>query len=203
MLFFAKTKSKPLDNWFSSDDQFHQLYPEFIQQLADKHWTPLKIVKKAAQFLAEEEGVKILDIGSGVGKFCLSAARYHPGALFYGIEQRKNLVDYADAAKKILGLLNVSFIHGNFTQLNLKQYNHFYFYNPFFENLDGTEKIDGSLLYSESLYNYYNQYMYVQLEEMPLGTRVVTCCSWDEEIPPGYQLVATHFEKLLKFWVKR
>jgi hypothetical protein len=203
MIVEPPTKPGNIDNWFTSDVQFHHLYPFLIQQLASKHWTPLNIAYRAVQFLASNEEVKILDIGSGVGKFCLTAAHYKPNALIYGIEQRESLVEHADRAKNILGLSNVSFSYGNFTQLNLKQYDHFYLYNPFFENIGGTEKIDDTILYSESLYNYYNQYLYKQFEEMPAGTRVATYCSWDEEIPPGYHLIETDFQNLLRFWLKK
>jgi SAM-dependent methyltransferase len=199
---FITRKSRHLDYWFSNDNRFNHLYPILIQQLAQKHWTPLSVTRKAIQFLKMDEEVKILDIGSGVGKFCLAAGYYRPNARIYGIEQRRKLVDYAEDARNILELSNVSFICGNFTQLNLRQYDYFYLYNPFFENIDETDKIDNTILYSESLYNYYNQYLYKQLEILPVGTRVVTYCSWHEEIPACYQLVETHFEKLLKFWVK-
>ena len=202
MLFKFPKKSEDVENWFETDIKFHQLYPPFIQELAGMHWTPLKIARKVVQFLAPDECVKILDIGSGVGKFCLAAAHYRPYAQIYGIEQRESLVEYANEAKNILGLSNVFFHYGNFTQLNLKLYNHFYLYNPFFENIDRTLRIDNNILYSESLYNYYNQYLYNQLEEMTTGTRVASYCSWDEEIPPGYHLIDTDFQYLVKFWIK-
>jgi hypothetical protein len=199
----AKGKTNLLAKWFDSDFQFHQLYPLEIQLLANKHWTPLNIIQKTVQFLVAEEGTKILDIGSGVGKFCLTGAYYSPRALFYGIEQRKNLSDYAEEAKNVLGLRNVNFMHGNFTQLDLKLYNNFYFYNSFFENLEGSDRIDSTLLYSESLYSYYSQYLKKELEKMPSGTRMVTCCSWDDEIPPGYHLVESEVNNFLKFWIKK
>ena len=85
-----------------SDVHFHDLYPSSIQQLAPRHWTPLNTVRKVIQFLAPEGGVKVLDIGSGVGKFCLSAACYKPDSLYYRVEQRENLVEYAETAKKNL-----------------------------------------------------------------------------------------------------
>ena len=72
----------------------------------------------------------------------------------------------------------------------------------FYENIESTERIDNNILYSESLYNYYNHYLYKALEEMPAGTRVATYCSWDEEIPPGYHLMDTDFQKLVKCWIK-
>ena len=203
MLFKLSIKPESTDNWFENDIKFHQLYPPFIQELSGIHWTPLKIARKVIQFLASDEDVKILDIGSGIGKFCLAAGHYSPYAQIYGIEQRKNLVDYANETKNKLGLQNVSFCCGNFTQLDLKLYDHFYLYNPFFENIEKAERIDNTILYSESLYNYYNQYLYKQLEVMPTETRVATYCSWGEEIPPGYQLTDTDFQDLLRFWIKK
>jgi hypothetical protein len=199
----AQKKPDPMTKWFESDFQFHQLYPLEIQLLANKHWTPLDIIRKAAQFLAPKDGIKVLDIGSGVGKFCLTGAYLKPGTFFYGIEQRQNLSDYAEEAKNVLDLMNANFLRGNFTQLDLKHYDNFYFYNSFFENLDGSEKIDNTLLYSESLYNYYSQYLRKELEKMPSGTRIATCCSWDDEIPDDYDLIESQINTALKFWIKR
>jgi SAM-dependent methyltransferase len=178
------------------------LYPLSVQALDKYHWTPLAVAQRAAQWLACDAGVKVLDIGSGSGKFCLAAARDNPGAYFYGIEQRKWLVDYAEAARKKLGLKNVLFIHGNFTQLDLGRYDHFYFYNSFYENLAGTNKIDDELLYSAELYNYYSRYLLSQLHKKQQGTRLCTLCSGEDEIPPDFQLVGSDVGDLLKFWIK-
>jgi SAM-dependent methyltransferase len=190
------------ERWFRSDIDFNQVYPVSIQNLSPKHWTPLNIAKKVAMFLAAEENVKILDIGSGVGKFCLSAAYYQPGAFYYGVEQRRKLISHAETAKEMLQLNNVSFMCGNFTQLDFKNYDHFYFYNSFYENLRGTEKIDNSIDYTPELYNYYNRYLFKQLERMPAGTKLATYHSLEDEIPSSYQEVASEVFNLLKFWVK-
>ncbi|MDO6430240.1 class I SAM-dependent methyltransferase [Flavitalea sp. BT771] len=191
-----------MDHWFNSDTQFHHLYPPAIQQLARRHWTPPSVANQAVQFLVPKDGVRILDIGSGVGAFCLGAAYYKPNAIFYGVEQRKNLVDHAEAAKNVLGLSNVTFIHGDFTQLNLRRYDHFYFYNSFYEHVKGTPKIDYNLSFSETLYNYYNRFLFKKLEEMPVGTRVVTRCSWEDKIPSTYKVVNSDFDSMLKFHIK-
>ena len=197
------TTTTSLNAWFEDEANFRNLYPPPMQQLDALHWSPLQIIHQAAQFLANREGVKILDIGSGIGKFCLAGAYYRPAAFFDGVEQREDLVEQAEAVRGLLGLRNAHFIHRNFTQLNLKQYDHFYFYNSFFENLSGTDKIDDSIAYTRELYNYYSYYLYKQLEEMPVGTRIVTYCSWGDEIPPGYGLAEAHFDSLLKCWIKR
>ncbi len=190
------------EKWFATDEQFNQLYPLSIQALARRHWTPLSVARKAASFLAAENNVRILDIGSGVGKFCLAAAYYKPKAFYYGVEQRKSLVSHAEKAREILHLQNVSFVDGNFTQLDFRKYDHFYFYNAFYENLAGTEKIDDSIDYSGELFNYYNRYLFKQLEKKPAGTRLATFHSLEEEIPQGYHVVGSEMDNLLKFWIK-
>jgi methyltransferase family protein len=191
-----------LDTIFQSEPSFCQLYPISIQKLDRLHWSPLAVVYKAAKFLADHKPKKILDIGSGSGKFCLAGAYYNPDAFFTGVEQRHYLVVEAKAAKDKIGRVNANFLHKNFTQIDLQEFESFYFYNPFFENLPSAHKIDQSIVYSEELYNYYSNYLSRQLEWMPSGTRVATYHSWNDEIPPGYQLLEVHFDNLLKFWIK-
>ena len=63
-------------------------------------------------------------------------------------------------------------------------------------------KIDYTIEHSLSLYNYYNSYLFSQLQKLPVGTRVATYHTWENEMPADYYIVKTHFDKLLKFWVK-
>ena len=195
-------KRIPGEKWFCTDDQFNLLYPFSVRTAARRHWTPLGVARKVSNFLSIESNARILDIGSGVGKFCLAAAYYKPYAFYCGVEQRKSLVYHAETARQILHLENVSFIHGNFTQLDFKNYDHFYFYNAFYENLAGTDKIDDSIAYSGELYNYYNRYLFKQLEQKPAGTRLATFHSLEDEIPQSYHQVGFEFDNLLKFWIK-
>ncbi|MEO6135318.1 MAG: methyltransferase domain-containing protein [Ginsengibacter sp.] len=191
-----------LDRFFSSDTAFDSLFPEPIQRVAAKHWTPLSVAKKAAEFLSASSCEKVLDIGSGSGKFCLAASYYHPEITFVGIEQREELVELSNSLKSRLKLKNVSFKNENLSEISLEEYDHFYFYNSFYENIEGTEKIDESVFYSEKLYDYYNLYLYKQLNKKPAGTRLVTYHSFGNEIPPGYEIVSTDFDEYLKFWIK-
>jgi SAM-dependent methyltransferase len=182
--------------------QMHHLYPASIQALARRHWTPLGITRMVVQFLTPRPDAKVLDIGSGVGKFCLAGAYYRPDASFTGIEQRKDLVAHAETAREMLGLPNAHFIHGNFTQLNFKEYDHFYFYNSFYENLADTDKIDDNISYSRELYNYYNRCLFKKLDEAQAGTRLVTYHSLEDTMPPSYHLAEEQLGNLLKFWIK-
>ena len=119
-----------------------------------------------------------------------------------GIEQRKRLVNHAEAANEMLRIDNISFMNGNFTQMDFRNYDHFYFYNAFYENITGTDKIDNSIDYSFELFNYYNRYLNKQLEQKPSGTRVASFHSLEDEIPQGYHIVGSEMNDLLKFWIK-
>lgn len=201
-MYQPKTYPDRIDHWFSKDAKLNKLYPESIQLLAARHWTPLNIAQLVAPFLVTHPGVKVLDIGSGVGKFCLAGAYYRPHATFYGVEQRKDLVEHAENARDKLGLQNVHFIHSNITELNFKQYDHFYFFNSFYENLLDNEKIDDKISYSIYLFNHYHKQLYKKLKEMPAGTRVATFHCLDDKIPPEYHVVESLMGTLLKFWIK-
>jgi SAM-dependent methyltransferase len=187
---------------FLSDTQFDQLYPASIQALSSRHWTPLEVAREASRFLATGSSARILDIGSGAGKFCLVSAYYHPNAIFYGVEQRRNMINLSNGLKDSLNISNVHFLHGNFTQLDFRNYDSFYYFNSFYENLAGTDKIDQELDYSLSLYNYYNRYLYQLLHQKPAGTRLVTFHSLEGEVPQNYHVVNSQHNERLKFWIK-
>ncbi len=200
MILLDKKNSEK--NVIVSDKDFNMIYPSSIQLLAQRHWTPLEVATKSANFLGSEDDTKILDIGSGVGKFCLVAAQVKPQSEFYGIEQRARLTYEANTAKKALNIKNAYFITGNFTQIDFRNYDHFYFYNSFYENLEGRDKIDNSIEYSLELFNYYNHYLYTQLAQRPSGTKLVTYHSLEDEVPKSYRVVCSQMDHLLKFWIK-
>ncbi|MFF5380862.1 methyltransferase domain-containing protein [Pedobacter suwonensis] len=166
------------------------------------HWTPLAIAKTAASFLAPVAGSRVLDIGSGIGKFCISAAHFFPDSEFHGVEQRKDLVDLAIAAQQRSEMTNVQFLHGNFTELSLEHYDSIYFYNAFAENMIDVARIDESIDYSPGLYTYYSNYLCKGLENMASGTRLVTFHGYGHEIPMGYKMVEQDIQKNLKMWIK-
>jgi SAM-dependent methyltransferase len=198
----AKLKKGHLNaGLFSNDAAFDWLYPEHFQLLSLKHWTPLALARKAAEFLAEPDA-KILDIGSGIGKFCLAAAYYFPETFFYGVEQRHELIYHAEEAKGYTQLSNVGFIYANITQVDFKEFDHFYFYNSFYENIDPVNKIDDTIELSESLYAYYSLYLFKALDKKTAGTRLVTFHSFEREIPPSFKLADIACDGLMKMWIK-
>lgn len=191
-----------IDN-FSSDAAFDSLYSLRAQQLSSIHWTPIDVAKKAAMHLTEGEGKNILDIGSGVGKFCLVAAQFFPDHIFHGVEQRKALVDEAIIAQNATRITNANFIHANFNELNMDDYDHIYFYNSFSENLFHYKPIDNLIDCSEDIYNEYLSQFYTLLEEKPSGTRVATFHCSNEYVPSSYKRVQHITGEALKLWIKR
>ena len=189
--------------WYNSDADFDKLYPERIQRLSDRHWTPIDVARKAAGFLANAPGKRVLDIGSGVGKFCLIGAHFFPLVSFYGIEQREELYRYAVDAQVTTHTKNAMFLHGDLTQTDLSSYDNFYFYNSFFENLDERDPIDNQFDYSISRYLYYSRYLFNALESRPAGTRLVFYHSLGDEVPSAYQLVDASDDMLLRMYIKR
>lgn len=197
------TKSLHPGWYFTTESRFCSLFPLSMRELNEVHWAPLTIIRRAVHYLVQNEGSTILDIGSGIGKFCLAGAWFKPEGRFHGVEQRLNLIEQATAANEKLGRLPVTFHHRNFTQMALDQYDGFFFYNAFFENLPGAYQIDDSIDCSRELYDYYSNYMYNGLSDLKPGTRIVTYCSWDDEIPPGYKLEEWYEQGLLKCWIKK
>lgn len=188
--------------YFENDTAFNALYPPHISGLAEQHWTPMHIVRQVAAFLGDD-GARVLDIGSGAGKFCLAAAHFAPGAHFTGVELRKNLVKAATNVQRQLQLKNAAFLHGNFMDLRLDDYDHFYFYNSFFEHINENGRIDNDISFSDALFEYYADNLSKMLSQMRAGTKVATYHSFHGEIPVGYERVAYQGGGELSFWVRR
>lgn len=184
------------------DEEFDEIYPMSVRKKSKVHWTPIRVASIAAQLLVDRPGVKVLDAGSGVGKFCFVGAVMTKG-IFTGIEQRKDLTDLSNDLFEKYGLSNAFAIHSNITSVNFKHYDAFYFYNPFMENLCVSHRIDDAVKLSIDYYKQYIRYVRKQLHELPYGTRVVTYCSNGLKIPLGYCKVATYADGHLDLWIKR
>src|SRR6478735_8445679 len=92
-----------------TDEEFNAIYPRHIRKLAKKHWTPIAVARTAALFLAKKRGAKILDIGSGAGKFCMVGAAV-TRAHFTGVEQRSELFEISQQLSASYRLKNTRYI---------------------------------------------------------------------------------------------
>jgi SAM-dependent methyltransferase len=184
-----------------TDDEFDDIYPWEIQNLSKRHFTPIKIAKMAAEYLVETPNTRVLDIGSGVGKFCTIGACCTEGH-FTGVEQRENLHQLSKEIVEEYELNNVDFIHGNIMDIDFSAFEAFYFFNAFFENILQDDSIDKELELNKELFFKYSIYVRKQLGKMPVGTKLVTYFAYSEEIPLQYKVVSVHLEGKLKMWEK-
>jgi len=188
-------------HYLSSDAAFDSLLPVHIRQLSGIHWTPLNVAFTAAQFLARDPDARIIDVGAGIGKFCIAGSSMSK-ATFTGIEQRKNFVTIGNKVIKKLGIEGIELIHGNFMDIDLSSFTGIYFYNSFHENLVFSDALDNKVEMSGELYERYSSHLIGQLNAMKVGTRLATFWLSITEIPGCYKLVESHFNGLLKLWVK-
>lgn len=184
------------------DDDFDGIYPEEVRPMAFTHFTPIEIAIRAAKFLVQKPGTKVLDIGSGAGKFCMIGSVCTNGH-FTGVEQRDNLHLLAEQIFKKYQLKNINFINSNINQIEFSNYDAFYFFNPFYENIIQFEKIDDAIDVKNDLYDEYSNYVKNQLDLMPLGTRLVTFFSAYDEVPISYQLISKDDRQKISMWEKK
>lgn len=183
------------------DDDFDNIYTKRIKAVSEFHFTPVEVAKTAAQFLAEKSGAKVLDIGSGAGKFCMIGAVCTKGH-FTGVEQRESLYLLSEQLVERFGLSDIDFIHSNITEIDFKAFDSVYFFNAFQENIFRSGSIDDSVLLDKQLYTMYSAYVKNQLDTMPAGTRLATYFSFMDEVPDSYKIQFTHFDDKLKLWQK-
>ncbi|MDB6155759.1 MAG: hypothetical protein JWL90_4212 [Chthoniobacteraceae bacterium] len=183
------------------DDHFDLIYPLEIRDLSSIHWTPVSIARKAAKFLVNKPGTRVLDIGCGPGKFCTVGALVTEGQ-FTGVEQREHLCDLARLTIGKAKISNVKIIHANITQIDFSNYDAFYLFNPFEENLFAMGLIDEIVVRSDALFEEYTVYVTNQLARAPVGTRLVTYCGCPADVPNGYECQRSSIEYSLTFWEK-
>lgn len=184
------------------DREFDLMFPLEIQADSEFHFTPIKIAKLAATYLADNQETKILDIGSGAGKFCMIGSAC-TDAFFVGVEQRSHLNNIAIRLCIEHDLTKIDFIHSNITSISFSDYDAFYFFNSFHEHLDHTGRMDDSQSWSKKLYEDYSLYVKSELDKMPAGTKLVTYFSYLDEVPDSYELQYSYEEYKLKMWQKK
>src|SRR5207253_2009759 len=96
----------------------------------------------AARLLRPRPGERVLDVGSGSGKFCVVGSLATPG-VFVGVEHREPLVHEARRLARLFGARRGRFLHGDALALDWASYRCLYFYNPFAQTLlDPNRRID-------------------------------------------------------------
>lgn len=184
-----------------ADHDFDSIYSDRMRIVSEFHFTPVEVAKTAAQFLAARPGTKVLDVGSGAGKFCMIGAACTEGH-FTGVEQRESLWRLSEELTKRYALPNTNFIRSNITEIGFRAFDAVYCFNPFYENIFQADPIDDSVPLDQALYATYSLYVREQLDQMPAGARLATYFSYAVEVPGSYRMQSAAFDRKLKFWEK-
>jgi SAM-dependent methyltransferase len=187
-----------------ADGEFDDVYPLEVSSISYRHWTPVAVATLAARWLTERGATRILDIGSGPGKFCIAGA-LSTGAHFAGVELRPNLVEAARAAAERFGADRASFFQANILDFDCNRFDGFYLYNPFQEQIeDNTFLVDPHIERSSALHKTYLAVTMAILIRAPIGTPVVTFNGFGSPMPPHYdRLGRDHvYGSELALWVR-
>lgn len=197
--------SQPALHTADEDDVFDDQLPRKIQIQSTVHFTPVSVARHAARLLAPHPGMRVLDVGAGPGKFCVVAASEVPSCSFVGVELRPHLVRVARRIAMRMSVVNATFLDGDALELDWSEYDAFYFYNPFAEQLTGRAfALDSQLELMPSKFLRYVTATRERLARARVGTRVVTYHSFGAPAPHGYDLVETHpaGTDRLDLWIK-
>jgi predicted RNA methylase len=192
-----QVRAELMDHSFVTDPRFDTAaYPPEIVELSAINWTRVFIAVMAARMLATSESTRVLDVGSGCGKFCIVAALTCPGQ-FTGIEIREDLHAAAVKAAEDLQADNAHFLLGDMADLDWSDYDSYYFYNPFY----------GKLVQASGGAEFLRQTQIVQerLRSRPRGTRVVTHHGFGGDMPAEYERSERHLvgAGILELWIRR
>lgn len=190
----------------ASDRDFDRFFPKRLRSLSQQYWTPLAVVACAVRWL-DELGVRtVVDVGSGVGKFCIAGALMSSRCYFLGVEQRPHLVKASRVMAKVYGVSDrVCFLHETYGERVPPEADAYYFFNPYGENMFGSESwLDGSVELSEE--RFYRDVDSTQhwLAVASRGTYVLTYNGFGGRLPRCYAQVqvARDLPCVLKLWRK-
>jgi protein-L-isoaspartate O-methyltransferase len=186
------------------DSEFDQLYADRIRSLSIVHWTPVNVAVRVAMFATQDGQKRVLDVGSGAGKFCSIGALLSE-ATFVGVEQREYLVEASNELAARLNLPNARFYHMNAMDVSWAEFDSIYLFNPYSENVDPEIHIDQLCELSFGLFVKYVRDTERQLAETRSGTTVIIFNHFGGELPSDFECV--HKEEInflpLEVWKKK
>ena len=193
-----------MENYFVSekDDAFDALLPQAYQEFSKIHWTPIAIIEVVLEWLDFHKPKRLLDIGSGVGKFCLLSAQ-HSDTEFTGVEKRLKLHEQAILLKDQFSLKNVDFMHSDIVNIEFISFDAIYYYQPFCEQISEGDWIDKELDFSSEQFEAYEEYVTNQLKKSASGTLFISYNATKLELPSDYIIHDMKFDGMLQLWIKK
>jgi SAM-dependent methyltransferase len=187
------------------DSDFDAWLSESVRRVSSQYWTQVGVAIRAGRWLESLGARTVLDVGSGVGKFCVVAA-LSTEMTFTGLEQRAHLVEEARAnAKRFQISERVAFVQGTLESVDFTAFDGLYFYNPFGENVFArSDRLDDSVEVSRARFERDVAEVTTLLRKMPVGSCMVTYNGCGARIPDSFELVRARpaHTNLLRLWHK-
>lgn len=188
-----------------SDAEFDAWLPDPQRRVSYRFWTPVNVSLRVARWFAEGRVERVLDIGSGSGKFCVVGA-LGTNLTFTGVEHRPHLVTHAEELAHRFGVSDrASFVPGGLEEVDFRAFEALYFYNPFGEHrFPVAEHLDDSVEINRRRFDREVAEVERRLRAMPKGTRLATYNGYGGRIPDAYEPVHVQFAagSLLRLWHK-
>lgn len=187
------------------DIAFDTFLPEDLRRRARENWTPLAVALAAARWFAEAGVRRVVDIGSGPGKFCVAAALAGCCELV-GVEQSARLVSVARSVARLFGVPHrTGFVQGSFGDTRLPDADAYYLYNPFGQHLCAPSG-DFGYGVTPDYDRYRRDVMTAQdvFRRAPAGTVVLTYNGFGGLMPASYEAcrVSRELPCVLRMWRK-
>lgn len=186
-----------------SDRDFDLLLPPGPRSRSRLHWTPVRVAVTVARFLATSSNSRVLDVGSGGGKFACIGAIATPGH-FFGIEHRPLLHRDALELSERLKLNRAFFIEGDALAADWTTFTAIYLFNPFWENLLPLERFNGAAMSKVHQFSLFTKIVNQKLAGLTVGARVATYHGFGGKFPPTFRKI--HSMNIgrgpIEIWVK-
>jgi SAM-dependent methyltransferase len=117
-----------------TDPELDALLPAPIRRVSRQYWTPVSVARRVAEVMIDLGVRRVLDVGSGPGKFAVVAGARAPGILFRGVDHRCHLVRAARFLASDVGVANATFVVADVTRAAWDDVDALYVFNSFAEN---------------------------------------------------------------------
>lgn len=185
------------------DDAFDALLSVEVRRRATSYWSRVDVAQRAARWFSEVGARRVLDVGAGVGKFCIIASLATRQRV-WGLERRGRLVEEGRQLSAKLGA-DVVLHHGTLKDVDPAGFDGLYFFNPFGEYVaEQHERFDEDAPSSVHEYVHDARTVELWLRKLPVGTTMITYNGLGGRIPLSWELQRK--EELhgdpLRLWMK-
>lgn len=187
---------------FNNDNAFEECVLPQFRMASARHWIPLNACETVAKWLACFKDINILDIGSGVGKFCFLMSRLAPTHSYVGVEINNKLIEEAHRLQRVLKAENCDFIHSSFDELDFTKYDAFFFFNSFYEQLVNHGSSFGGRKFHRDTFNLFNDSLIKKLSLLKKGSIFISYQGYPEGLDVYFKLEKKDLEKELILWTR-